>query len=137
MISGDQTCCGVSLLISPSMERPLPCCKPGCNLLCTSHGQPQVPGSETAGAAGLSWCGRSLGALLKVQYLAARGSHPSCPRLLTSVARAGASALSGAEGLLCHRHGLTGNSTEEDDLLWPSWGKGRAFHECKDYCPSS
>ena len=88
------------------------------------------------GAAGLSWHGWSLGAPLKVQYLGARGSCPGCPRLLTGMARAGASALSGAGRLLRHRCGLTVETAwRKMTYFGPAEGKERLSMSAKTIAP--
>lgn len=105
--------------------------------LCTRRGQPLVRGSKTLGTAGLSSRGPSLGAALKVQYLGACRSCPGCPRLLTGMARVGASALSGAGGLLCHGHGLTVGTAWRKMTYFGSAGGKEGLSRGADTCLGS
>lgn len=106
MISGDQTCHGILLLSSLSMDRSFLCSEPGPNILSASSSQPQVHRSKATGTVGTSWCGQSLEAPQKMQFLGGGRGCPSYHKLLTGMASAGVRVRSSARGLLCHRRGM-------------------------------
>lgn len=129
--SGDQTCHGISLLSTLSMDRSFLCSEPGSNILSASSTQPWVHGSKPTGTAGTSWCGQILEAPLKVQYLGGGRGCPSYHKLLTGMASAGVRVSSSAGGLLCHRGGMNVETSQSLVHL------ARPFHGCKDKCPPS
>lgn len=125
MTSGDQTCHGISLFSSLSMDRSFLSSETGSNILSASSSQPQVHGSKPTGAAGTSWCRQTdLGRTTEGAAPEGDRGCPSCHKLLTGMASAGLRVPSTAGGLLCHRGGTNVETPQTDfgapgkDFAW-------------------